>query len=146
MGRAFSSVVTLIVAADIFARGLIQLGLIDGLLGLADGLGWGALAILVLFVGLIFLASILMGSGNASFFAFGPLIPNIASSLGIPGIRLLLPMQLASSMGRAAPPIAGVVIATAGIAGVSPMAVARRNALPMAVALVLMVLFETLWR
>jgi DcuC family C4-dicarboxylate transporter len=87
-----------------------------------------------------------MGSGNASFFAFGPLIPNIASSLGIPGIRLLLPMQLASSMGRAASPIAGVVIATAGIAGVSPMAVARRNALPMAVALVLMVLFETLWR
>lgn len=146
MGKAFSSVVTLIVAADIFARGLIQLGLIDGLLGLADGLGWGALAILVLFVGLIFLASILMGSGNASFFAFGPLIPNIATSLGIPGIRLLLPMQLASSMGRAASPIAGVVIATAGIAGVNPMAVARRNAVPMAVALVLMVLFETLWR
>lgn len=146
MGKAFSTVVTLIVAADIFARGLIQLGLIDGLLGLADGLGWGALAILVLFVSLIFLASILMGSGNASFFAFGPLIPNIAASLGVPGIRLLLPMQLASSMGRAASPIAGVVIATSGIAGVNPMAVARRNALPMAVALVLMVLFETIWR
>jgi len=144
MGRAFSQVVTLIVAADIFAKGLIQLGLIDGLLAFADSLGGGALAVLVLFVGLIFVASILMGSGNASFFAFGPLIPKIATSLGVPGIHLLLPMQLASSMGRAASPIAGVVIATSGIAGVKPMDVARRNALPMAVTLLLMVIYETL--
>jgi DcuC family C4-dicarboxylate transporter len=144
MGRALASIVTLIVSADIFAKGLIHLGLIEGLLALGDGLGWGALAILFLFVGLIFLASILMGSGNASFFAFGPLIPGIAKSLGVPGIKMLLPMQLASSMGRAASPIAGVVIATSGIAGVDPMQVAKRNALPMGVALTLMILTEIL--
>jgi DcuC family C4-dicarboxylate transporter len=143
MGRAFSQVVTLIIAADLFAKGLIELGLIEGLLVLVDGLGWGALGILVIFVALIFFASILMGSGNASFFAFGPLVSKVAESMSIPGIRLLLPMQLASSMGRAASPISGVVIATSGIAGVNPLDVARRNALPMAIALILMVLTES---
>ncbi len=146
MGRAFSGIVTLIVAADIFAQGLIQLGLVEGLLELGDGLGSGAMAILFIFVALIFLGSILMGSGNATFFAFGPLVPGIANSLGIPGIRMLLPMQLASSMGRAASPIAGVVIATAEIAGVEPIAVARRNAVPMGVAVIIMIIVETAWR
>lgn len=143
MGRAFSQVVTLIIAADLFAKGLIELGLIEGLLLMVEGLGWGALGILVIFVALIFFASILMGSGNASFFAFAPLVSKVAESMAIPGIRLLLPMQLASSMGRAASPISGVVIATSGIAGVNPLDVARRNALPMIVALVLMVLTES---
>jgi C4-dicarboxylate transporter, DcuC family len=142
MGRAFSTIITLIVAADIFASGLIALGLIDGLLVLSNAMGWGAIGILTLFIWLIFFASILMGSGNASFFAFGPLIPDLARTLGIPGIKFLLPMQLASSMGRAASPIAGVVIATAGIAGVNPMHVARRNLLPMMLLSVLMVLIQ----
>ena len=143
MGRAFSQVVTLIIAADLFAKGLIELGLVEGLLLMVEGLGWGVLGILVIFVALIFFASILMGSGNASFFAFAPLVSKVAESMAIPGIRLLLPMQLASSMGRAASPISGVVIATSGIAGVNPLDVARRNALPMIVALVLMVLTES---
>ena len=142
MGRAFSSIITLIVAADIFASGLIALGLIDGLLMLSNSMGWGAIGILILFIALILFASILMGSGNASFFAFGPLIPNLANTLGIPGLKLLLPMQLASSMGRAASPIAGVVIATAGIAGVNPMHVARRNLIPMLVLTFFMVLIQ----
>ena len=143
MGKAFSQVVTLIIAADLFAKGLIELGLIEGLLLMLDGLGWGALGLLIIFVALIFVASILMGSGNASFFAFAPLVSKVAASMSIPGIRLLLPMQLASSMGRAASPISGVVIATSGIAGVNPLDVARRNALPMAIALALMVITES---
>lgn len=143
MGKAFSQVVTLIIAADLFAKGLIELGLIEGLLLMVDGLGWGALGLLIIFVALIFVASILMGSGNASFFAFAPLVSKVAESMSIPGIRLLLPMQLASSMGRAVSPISGVVIATSGIAGVNPLDVARRNALPMAIALALMVITES---
>jgi DcuC family C4-dicarboxylate transporter len=142
MGRAFSTIITLIIAADIFASGLIALGLIDGLLLLSNSMGWGAIGILILFIALIFFASILMGSGNASFFAFGPLIPNLANTLGIPGIKLLLPMQLASSMGRAVSPIAGVVIATSGIADVNPMDVAKRNFPPMIILSILMVLIQ----
>lgn len=142
MGRAFSTIITLIIAADIFASGLIALGLIDGLLLLSNSMGWGTIGILILFIALIFFASILMGSGNASFFAFGPLIPNLANTLGIPGIKLLLPMQLASSMGRAVSPIAGVVIATSGIADVNPMDVAKRNFPPMVILSILMVLIQ----
>ena len=74
MGQAFSRVVTLIIAADLFAQGLIQLGLIEGLVQFSNGLGWGAVGVLLVFVLLIFFASILMGSGNATFFAFAPLV------------------------------------------------------------------------
>lgn len=143
MGQAFSRVVTLIVAADLFAQGLIQLGLIEGLVNFSNGLGWGSVGVLLVFVMLIFFASILMGSGNATFFAFAPLVSRVAETMGISGIRLLLPMQLASSMGRAASPISGVVIATAGIANVNPLHVAKRNLLPLAVALTMMLITES---
>ena len=143
MGQAFSRVVTLIVAADLFAQGLIQLGLIEELVNFSNGLGWGSVGVLLVFVLLIFFASSLMGSGNATFFAFAPLVSRVAVAMGISGIRLLLPMQLASSMGRAASPISGVVIATAGIANVNPLDVAKRNLLPLAVALTMMLITES---
>lgn len=40
-------------------------------------------------------------------------------------------MQFASGMLRAMSPVAGVIIAVAGAAGVSPMAIVRRTWIPM---------------
>ena len=40
-------------------------------------------------------------------------------------------MQFASGMLRAMSPVAGVIIAVAGAAGISPMAVVRRTWIPM---------------
>lgn len=145
MGNSFRSVVSLIIAADLFAKGLIQLGLIDALIEGAQWMGAGGWLMLVLFSALILLASVLMGSGNATFFAFGPLVPELAARFGWSGVRFLLPMQLASSMGRAASPIAGVVIATAGIAGVSAIDVAKRNAIPMGITWAAMALGSGIW-
>ena len=73
----------------------------------------------------------LMGSGYAAFFSFGPLLPGIAGQLGMPAYSLVLPLQLSASMGRAASPIAGIIVAIAGVAGVSPIELAKRNTLPL---------------
>jgi DcuC family C4-dicarboxylate transporter len=140
MGNIFKTVVTLIIAADIFAKGLISLGFIDGLLSLVQTLGFSAVGVIIVMSVMIFLASMLMGSGNASFFAFGPLVPKIALQLGIDPIKMILPMQLSASMGRTVSPVAGVIIAVSEIAGVSTLAIVKRNLIPLSVALLLMLL------
>jgi DcuC family C4-dicarboxylate transporter len=142
MGNIFKTVVTLIITADIFAKGLISLGFIDGLLDLAQNLGLGAIGIGVVMTVMIFLASMLMGSGNASFFAFGPLVPKIANKLGVESTSIILPMQLSASMGRTISPIAGVIIATAEIAKVSTIAIVKRNIIPLVVALAVMLIYH----
>ncbi|TSJ55634.1 C4-dicarboxylate ABC transporter, partial [Atlantibacter subterranea] len=43
----------------------------------------------------------------------------------------MLPIQLSAGIGRTLSPIAGVIIAIAGIAGVSPVEIVKRTALPM---------------
>lgn len=141
MGNIFKTVVTLIIAADIFAKGLISLGFIDGLISSSQNIGLGAIGISLVMVVMIFLASMLMGSGNASFFAFAPLVPKIAAQFGIKTTSMILPMNLAASMGRTVSPVAGVLIATSEIAGVSPLAIVKRNFIPLVVALVFLLIY-----
>lgn len=127
MGNVFTSVITLIVTAEVFSGGLISLGFIDTLVNGTTSIGFGGTAISVLITVIVFLAALLMGSGNAAFFSFSPLIPGIASQVGMPAVNMVLPSQLAASMGRAASPIAGVIVAISAIAGVSPLDLAKRN-------------------
>ena len=142
MGNIFKTVVTLIIAADIFSKGLISLGFIDGLVSLSQGLGFEAAGIGIVLTVMIFLASMLMGSGNASFFSFGPLVPKIAGELGASSSKIILPMQLSASMGRTVSPVAGVLIATAEIAKVSTFQIVKRNLIPLGVGLVIMLLYH----
>ena len=145
MGKVFASVITLIVCAEIFSKGLISLGFVEGLVSGSQHIGFGAAGITILMTVMIFTASILMGSGNASFFSFGPLVPDIATKLGVDGVSMILPMQLASSMGRATSPISGVVIATAEIAQVSPFDLAKRNLIPLVSVLIFMFFYYTIF-
>lgn len=142
MGNIFKTVVTLIITADIFAKGLISLGLIDGLLAFAQNAGFGAIGIGIVMTVMIFLASMLMGSGNASFFAFGPLVPKISKALGVESSSIILPMQFSASMGRTVSPVAGVIIATAEIAQVSAISIVKRNIIPLGVALIIMLTYH----
>lgn len=142
MGNIFKTVVTLIIAADIFSKGLISLGFIDGLVSLSQSLGFEAVGIGIVLTVMIFLASMLMGSGNASFFSFGPLVPKIAGQLGASSSKIILPMQLSASMGRTVSPVAGVLIATAEIAKVSTFQIVKRNLIPLGVALVVMLTYH----
>lgn len=81
MGSTFSSVVTLIAAAQVFAEGLISLNFIEALVAPPETLGFSGAFVSLIIALVVFLAAMLMGSGNASFFSFGPLLPNIATSL-----------------------------------------------------------------
>jgi DcuC family C4-dicarboxylate transporter len=142
MGNIFKSVVTLIIAADIFAKGLISLGFIESLVSVSTQMGLGAIGIGVVMTIMIFLASMLMGSGNAAFFAFGPLTPNIATKLGAESVSIILPMNMAASMGRTVSPVAGVLIATSEIAGVSTFDIVKRNIIPFGSALAFMLIYH----
>jgi DcuC family C4-dicarboxylate transporter len=145
MTENFASVILLIVAADIFAKGLISLGFISGLTSTCMHFGLGGAGIGVVMSIMIFLASILMGSGNAAFFAFGPLVPEIAASLSYDSVKIILPMAFAASMGRTVSPIAGILVAIAGIAKVSPMDIVKRNLIPLCLGLVVMLCINFLF-
>lgn len=128
MAGVFVSVVAIIISASVFAQGIKILGGITIFTNMISDMEGAALLVMVLLTGITYLFAIIMGSGAAPFFAFGPLTPAIAAKLGVPTMTLLLPMELATSIGRASSPVCGALIAIAGTAGVTPMALARRTA------------------
>ena len=135
MAEIFVSVVSIIIAAGVFAEGIKALGGVGILADAVSALGkegeFASIAVLVSIVALSFLVygfTIIMGSGIAAFNAFGRLAPDIATRLGIAPITLVLPIEIASCLGRAASPIAGGIIALAGFAKVSPMDIIKRTA------------------
>ena len=136
MGKQFARVVTLVVAGEIFAQGLMATGTVAYLIDVTKGLGLSGGLMLVVMSLFITFFSIVMGSGNAPFFAFAPLVPDFAREFGVSTILLILPMQFATSLGRTVSPITGVIVAVAGCAGISPFEIVRRTAIPMAGALV----------
>ncbi|HAS6319794.1 C4-dicarboxylate transporter DcuC [Vibrio vulnificus] len=138
MGKVFAAVVTLIVAGQTFSMGLKSIGAIDAMLDMASGAGLSA-AIIILFMAILtFTISALMGSGNAAFFSFAPMVPQIAQKIGANAADMILPIQLSAGMGRTISPIAGVIIAVAGISGLSPFDIVRRTFIPMFIGWLLM--------
>ncbi len=142
MGNIFKTVVTLIIAAEIFSQGLINLGFIEGLIALTQNMGLGATAISIVMSIIIFLAAMLMGSGNAAFFSFGPLVPAIATKIGVNSTSMILPMQFSATMGRTVSPVSGVIIAVADVAKVSTMQLVKRNLIPLSIGMIVMLIFH----
>ncbi len=141
MGASFATVVTLIVAGEVFATGLTKIGAVDAMTRGAQNLGLGINPLIILFCLVIAGCAFLMGSGNAAFFSFAALAPKIAASMKIDVITLLLPMQIMTSFGRVVSPITAAIVAIAGVAGVSPVQVVKRTAIPMAVAAMINIAF-----
>ena len=128
MGKMFAGIVALIICAEFFATGLKVSGLIDALINSAQGIGAGMGVILTAIVSAV---TFLTGSGVGAYSSFASLAPDVAAGLGGSVAALVTPMQFASGMLRAMSPVAGVIIAVAGAAGISPMAVVRRTWIPM---------------
>ncbi|WP_293763226.1 anaerobic C4-dicarboxylate transporter DcuC [uncultured Aquitalea sp.] len=139
MGEAFTGVVMLIVAAGVFAQGLSSVGFIAKLIELAQSFGSGALVLMLVLVIITTLAAFTTGSGNAPFYAFVELIPKLATHSGINPAFLAIPMLQASNLGRTVSPVAGVVVACAGMGEVSPMEIVKRTSVPVLTGLVLVV-------
>ncbi len=145
MASVFASVVVLIIAAQIFATALKDMGAVNSLLNFAYGLGIGGVGMIIVSTVFIALAAFIMGSGVASFMSFVEIAPNIASKFGISNISVMLPMQMGSSIGRSMSPIAAVVVAIAGIAGLKTTEVVRRTVVPMLVSIILCILLTVIF-
>lgn len=140
MANAFATVVILLVAAGVFAQGLISLGFISYLLGFAETGGFGAFSVLLLLVAITAIAAFTTGSGNASFYAFVELIPSLAAKMGINPAYLIVPMLQASNLGRTISPVSGVIVATSGIAKISPFETVKRTSVPVLVGILAVIL------
>lgn len=125
------SVIVLIVAGDIFAKGLISMGAVTYLVKLGHSLQIGGIGISLIFAACSFLLAAMVGSGNAAIIAFANLSPEVAAHFGVPLMMFLLPLHDIAILGRPIAPVAGVTIAVAGIAKINVMDLAKRNCGPM---------------
>ena len=136
MGKMFAGIVSLIICAEFFANALRVSGLIDLLINSAQGFNAGTNVMTVILAAIVGLVTFLTGSGVGAYSSFAALAPDVAAGLGGTVTSLVTPMQFASGMLRAMSPVAGVIIAVAGAAGVSPMAIVRRTWIPMIVGMI----------
>lgn len=137
MGKQFAVVVSLIVAGQVFGKGLIAIGAVDSLITGVESMGMGV-GFMVLVMSLVIgVVAFLMGSGNAPFFSFAALIPGIASKFGVHSADMLLPLQTMTGFGRTLSPVTGAIVAVAGLAGVSPFQIVKRNAIPLILCILL---------
>ena len=130
MSNSYANVVSILIGAAVFAKAINVLG---GITIISNALATfkSAPILTVAMMSLItFLSGIVLGSGNASWYAFGPLVPDVASQMGLSAATIAVPMQLATSIGRSMSPVAGVVIAVSGMAGVDSQEVVKRCSVP----------------
>ena len=127
MGKVFTSTVFLIVSAEVFAAGLMKSGGIATIIDYVSHLSAGAIVMYTAMFAIVWLLSFLVGSGNAAFFSFAPLIPKAAQAVGLEPAAMLSSFQLISGCGRSSSPIAGCTIAVSGISGVEPFVLIRRS-------------------
>ncbi|MGF1869029.1 anaerobic C4-dicarboxylate transporter DcuC [Photobacterium indicum] len=140
MADAFKGVVMLLVAAGVFAQGLMSIGAIDNLIGLAEAAGAGGFALMILLTGLTVAAAIATGSGNAPFYAFVELAPTLAGKMGLNPAFLIIPMLQASNLGRTISPVSGVIVATSGMGKISPFEVVKRTSVPVLCGLITVII------
>lgn len=131
MGEGFWVVVVLIVAASTMVAGLSSLGLIDKIAGSVEGVENAGTGLMFAFSGVTALITFISGSGNAVFYSFIELIPQIAEKTGLDPIMIALPMQLTSHLLRAVSPVAAVVIIVSSIVKVNPLELVKRTSVPM---------------
>lgn len=136
MGKQFFVVVSLIICAETFAMGLVKIGAVDALIQGAQTAGLGLRSMVMAISIIMVVCSFVMGSGNASFFAFAGLAPKIADYLHVNPVLILLPMEITAGFGRCISPITPAIVAISSIAGVSPFQVAKRCAIPVLLGLV----------
>ncbi len=127
MGKTFTTTIFLIISAEVFAQGLTKSGGIATIIQSVSGLDAGAAAIFTVMFFIVAASAFVMGSGNAAFFSFAPMIPQAAAAVGGHAAFMISPLQLVSGMARSGSPVAGVTIAVAGVSGVQPFDLIRRT-------------------
>lgn len=130
IGSTFSSIVSLLVCADIFAQGLKAMGAVNYMINLASHAEFGFSAMSLVMTMMVCATAVMTGSGVAAFFSFSGLAPEIATKFGVSAVTMILPMQMVAGMGRSISPVAGVIIAVSKKGECSPFEVVRRTSIP----------------
>ncbi|CAI0837655.1 C4-dicarboxylate transporter DcuC [Serratia fonticola] len=130
MGTMFTSIVSLLVCADVFAQGLQIIGTVDFIIHTVQAAGFGFGNMTIVMALLVCVTAALTGSGVAAFFSFSGLAPGIATKFGESAVSMILPMQLMAGMGRSISPVAGVIIAVSKAGECSPFMIVRRTLIP----------------
>ena len=128
MGDAYANIIGIIISVGVFVAGLNSLGLIKALINWMLN-STGIVKIAATFGP--FLLALISGSGDAATVAFNEAVTPHAAEFGLNTMS----MGSMASLGGTISPIAGATIICAGIAGVDPMEVCKRNALGITLAL-----------
>lgn len=132
-GDGYCDVIGLMCAAAMFCGGMKVIGLTDYLVAVMKDSQ--AIAQLTAAAGPYFMAMV-SGSGNAASLAFyGSVVPHVPD-MGYGIIELGSVAQIAAGLGRTMSPVAAAAIICAKFAGINPMEIAKRNALPTLLALI----------
>lgn len=128
-GYAYTHVISLIVTATAFAKGMEACGLIAALTsGLEKLPSWAALVVGGL---MAWALATLSGSGIAPAVAVMRLLVPSAEALGLDPVRLGTTIALAAHFGRTMSPVAAVALFSASITGTSAVDLVKRVALPL---------------
>jgi DcuC family C4-dicarboxylate transporter len=133
MGAAYAQIMGIIIAAGVFVSGMKALGLVDSFI-----------AYMIQSTGIVklaatfgpFVLAIIAGSGDGAAIAFNEAVTPHANQFGLEIVNMGSMAALGGALGRTMSPITGATIICAGIAGVNPMEVAKRNAPGMILAII----------
>lgn len=132
MGDAYANIIGIIISVGVFVAGLNSLGLIKALIN------WMLNSTSIVKIAATFgpfLLALISGSGDAATVAFNEAVTPHAAEFGLNTMSMGSMASLGGTLGRTISPIAGATIICAGIAGVDPMEVCKRNALGITLAL-----------
>lgn len=133
MGKAYADILGIIIAAGVFVSGLTSMGLVKTFISaMIDN---PAIVKICAAMG-PFLLGFITGSGDAATFAFNEAVTPHAVDFGMTSLQMGSMSTLGGTLGRTISPIAGATIIVAGIAGVNPMEVTKRNGLPIVFAMI----------
>lgn len=141
-GMIFATVITLMIAAEFFAKGLESVGAISSLLASAEQFALPPVLLAMVFCLFILLTAFITGSGNAPVLAFISLVPTMSAQFAINPLLILVPILIAAGVGRTMSPVAGVVITVAGMAKLSPFDIIKRTSVPAITSLIITLVYS----
>ena len=131
MGNYFNNIIVLISVASVFAEAIKKLKGIDVLCGMLSHIGGAVIIVAIAMAAIQIGTALLTGSSNAPWYAFGSMGADMAATLGVHNGLLLVPMHLTGGLSRCFSPFCGAMIAVSGMVEAEPMALCKRNAVPM---------------
>ena len=136
-GDGMCDVVGLMAAAACFTAGMQLIGLTSALI---DGMKNSQQIAQIGAAFGPFLLAVISGSGNAAALAFNGAVTPHAADFGYGIMQLGSMAQIGAGIGRSMSPVAGAGIIIAGLAGINPMEMAKRSAVPCIIATVVIML------